>query len=181
MRKRKVVALVGLSGVGKSTLLGQARNVITFQHLQASELIKAERRHQQEARLAHDDLRATNINENQSLLVSGFVRLAPKSGLIVVDGHTVIDTPTGLVEIPPSVFAAMDVSGFIAVVDDIANIASKRALDKTRSRPNRSHEDLSEHQRRSILAAYEAALALSVPLSVVPLNGRFDITKYLQL
>jgi adenylate kinase len=43
MNTRRVVALVGLSGVGKSTALARARASVAFEHLQASTLIKAER------------------------------------------------------------------------------------------------------------------------------------------
>lgn len=104
MSRRKVVALAGLSGVGKSTLLENAQRTLVFEHLQASELIKAERRECQRKPVAHDLLREGNIDDNQALLISGFMRRAPKEGLIVLDGHTVIDTPDGLVEILPSVF-----------------------------------------------------------------------------
>lgn len=104
MSKRRVVALVGLSGVGKSTLLEDARRRLVFEHLQASDLIKAERQERQGKPAAHDLLREGNIDDNQDLLISGFMRRAPEEGLIVLDGHTIIDTPDGLVEISPSVF-----------------------------------------------------------------------------
>ncbi|KAB2756963.1 AAA family ATPase [Brucella anthropi] len=179
MSRRKVVALAGLSGVGKSTLLENAQRTLVFEHLQASELIKAERRECQRKPVAHDLLREGNIDDNQALLISGFMRRAPKEGLIVLDGHTVIDTPDGLVEILPSVFSAIDVSRFVVLVDDVEKIALRRLSDTRRTRPVRSHEELAEHQEMSVLAAYRAALALSVPLFVVPLNEQRDIARFL--
>lgn len=99
--------------------------------------------------------------------------------MIVLDGHTIIDTPDRLVEISPSVFSAIDVSRFIVLVDDVEKIALRRLSDSRRTRPVRSQEELVEHQERSVLAAYRAALALSVPLFVVPLNKRPDIAMLL--
>lgn len=173
--------MVGLPGVGKSTLLEDAQRGLVFEHLQASDLIKAERQERQGKPVAHDLLREGNIDDNQALLISGFTRRAPEEGLIVLDGHTVIDTPDGLVEISPSVFSAIDVSRFVILVDDVEKIALRRLSDTRRTRPARSHEELAEHQERSLLAAYRAALVLSVPLFVVPLNKHPDIAIFLNL
>ncbi|WP_133675856.1 ATP-binding protein [Aquamicrobium defluvii] len=181
MSKRRVVALVGLSGVGKSTLLEDARRRLVFEHLRASDLIKEERKQRQGKPAAHDLLREGNIDDNQALLVSGFKRHAPEKGLIVLDGHTIIDTPNGLVEILPSVFSAIDVSRFVVLVDDVEKIAIRRASDNRRSRPSRSPEELAEHQEQSVLAAYRAALALRVPLFIVPLNETPNISVFLDV
>ncbi|QFP65936.1 AAA family ATPase [Brucella melitensis] len=179
MSGRKVVALVGVSGVGKSTLLKDARRGLVFEHLQASSLIKAERQERKGKPVIHDLLREGNIDDNQALLIAGFYAARAKEGLIVLDGHTIIDTPDRLVEISPSVFSAIDVSRFIVLVDDVEKIALRRLSDSRRTRPVRSQEELVEHQERSVLAAYRAALALSVPLFVVPLNKRPDIAMLL--
>lgn len=179
MRKRKVVVLAGLSGVGKSTLLEEARQRLAFKHLQASELIKLEKQARQTNPVEHDLLREANIDDNQALLISGFMRCAPEVGLVVLDGHTVIDTPDGLVEVSPSIFSAINTTHFVVLVDDVEKIAMRRLSDTRRTRPIRSPEELAEHQERSMLAAYRAALMLRVPMSVLPLNEHLDIATVL--
>lgn len=180
MSKRKVIALVGLSGVGKSTFLKDALSRgLVFEHLQASKLIELEHREKLVESVAHDLLRENSIDTNQSLLVGGFIKRAPKEGLIVLDGHVVIDTPDGLVNISPAVFSMIGVCRFVVLVDEPENIVVRRLSDTKRSRPVRSSEELSTHQERSILAAYRAALALSVPLVVVPVGAGLDIAAFL--
>jgi adenylate kinase len=171
--------VVGVSGVGKSALLEDARRRLGFRHLQASELIKAERRERKAEPVARDLLRDGNIDDNQAILISGFMRYAPESGLVVLDGHTVIDTPGGLVTLSPSVFSAIDVSRFVVVVDDVENIELRRLSDTRRAKPIRSHEELAEHQNRSVLGAYRAALATSVQLFVVSLRRHPDIAIFI--
>ncbi|UWM78394.1 AAA family ATPase (plasmid) [Rhizobium sp. WSM4643] len=177
MSRRKVVALAGLSGIDTSRRCAPKTG---FEHLRASDLIKSERQERQGKPVAHDLLREGNIDDNQALLLSGFMRHAPKEGLIVLDGHTIIDTPDGLAEISPSIFSAIGVTRFVVLVDDVEKIALRRLSDTRRTRPFRSSEELvAEHQERSVLAAYRAALALRVPLLIVSLNEHSDIAMFL--
>ncbi len=180
MIKREVIALVGLSGIGKSTLLKDARRKITFQHLQASELIKEEKQRRLNKSIEHDLLREGDIDENQALLITAFMRRASTEGVVVLDGHTLIDTPHGLVEISPSVFSAIGISRFVVLVDDAEKIMLRRLSDTLRTRPLRSLQEIADHQERSVLSAYRAALTLSAPLVIVPLSKQQDISHFLK-
>lgn len=177
MSDRRVIAVVGISGVGKSTAIARARTAVVFEHLQASVLIKTERDRQGEVR--HDSLREHDINDNQALLLSGFRLTAPDSGLVVLDGHTVIDTPDGLVEIASEVFGLIGVSRFVALTDAPEKILQRRLADSERKRPERSVDELHAHQERSILVAHRAALALRIPLVVLAGESVDEITKVL--
>jgi adenylate kinase len=135
--------------------------------------------HRRNKPIDHDLLRSENIDENQALLISGFLRHAPKEGLIILDGHVIIDTPSGLIEISPSVFLAIGVSRFLVLIDRIENIVSRRSLDAQRKRPKRTAAELAEQQEKSVLAAYRAALTLGIPLHILPLSDDPDISVFL--
>lgn len=180
MNRQRVVAVVGLSGVGKSTLLASARMNIAFEHLQASLLIKSERERRRQTSIGHDASRDVNITDNQALLVEGFRRVAPKTGLVVLDGHTVIDTPDGLVEIDPKVFRTLGASHFIVLTEEPAEIYRRRFADTSRKRPMRSVDELRQQQEHSILAAHRAALALRVSLAVLISDGVQEILNALR-
>lgn len=169
--KQSIVALVGISGVGKSTLLKAASDRVQFQHLQASALIKAGKEAITASTIAADDLRRADINDNQALLVHGFNNArSPDAPLIVLDGHTVIDTPSGLVRIEPRVFAALGVTQFIFLADDPAAISIRRENDQSRTRPKRSPQELDDHQTQALLNTFAAARHLGVPLMVFTIN-----------
>lgn len=180
MNIRRVVAFVGLSGVGKSTLLAHARASVAFKHLQASALIKAERDRRQQAAIDHDALREANIDDNQALLIEGFRHAVPEAELVVLDGHTVIDTPDGLVEIEPKVFRMLGVSRFVVLTEGPEESYRRRLADPERKRPARSVDELRQQQERSVLVAHRAALALRVPLVVLVCGGVQDIVEVLQ-
>lgn len=166
--KQSVIALVGISGVGKSTLLRTAAAFVPFQHLQASALIKEAKELLSSDAVVTDDLRTADITHNQALLVKGFSNARnPAERLIVLDGHTVIDTPAGLITIEPSVFSALGVTEFIFVADDPKSILSRRANDQSRNRPERSVLELAHHQEQAVLTAFAAALKLRTPLHIL--------------
>ncbi|MBS0234844.1 MAG: AAA family ATPase [Proteobacteria bacterium] len=168
---QSVIALVGISGVGKSTLLRSAAESVRFQHLQASALIKEAKELQSSSRVVTDDLRTADITDNQVLLVKGFGNARdPSQALLILDGHTIIDTPSGLITIEPSVFAAVGVTEFIFVADEPKTILSRRANDTSRNRPERSAIELAHHQEQAVLAAFTAALNLRVPLHMLTPN-----------
>ena len=98
---QRIIALVGLSGVGKSTLLKKVGKRIPFMHLQASQLIKGELGRKSSVTRTSEELRNDVVIENQTLLITAFRREAAMyDGLVVLDGHVLVDTPNGLMEIP---------------------------------------------------------------------------------
>lgn len=162
------IAFVGISGVGKSTFLKTAMGATPFLHLEASKLIKEEIELGQQQVRTSEELRTGAVLENQELLVQAFHRnTAGHEGLIVLDGHTVVDTGSGIQRIPASIFHEMNVRSILFLQDDPAVIRSRRGGDTKRVRPERSVQEIEHQQLEAMLAAVVIALELDIPLRVV--------------
>lgn len=177
---QRIIALVGLSGVGKSTLLKKVRKRILFMHLQASQLIKDELERKSSVTRTSEDLRTDVIIKNQKLLITAFRREATMyDGLIVLDGHVLVDTPDDLVEIPAAVFNELGVERFIVLQEHPSHIHNQRLRDGTRTRPQRTEVELADHQRLSITATANIALELGCPVSLLTSQHEDELLRIL--
>jgi adenylate kinase len=164
----KVVAVVGISGVGKSTCIRQWAERFPFMHLQASALIKAEQAARNQAVGSSEELRLGPVLDNQALLVNAFRRATENyDGLVIFDGHTLIDGVDGPMPIPVSVFQALECEQIIFIHDTATTIAERRAKDKQRIRPQLSVEELNRHQDLALAAAQKVAGELGIELMIL--------------
>lgn len=163
-----VIAIVGISGVGKSTFISKLEGKISFQHLSAGQIIRTQRERENARLQDHDTLRKLDIDENQRLLIDGFQNQVDASREIVLfDGHTVIDTPRGLQPIPTEVFNALGIQAFIFLQESPETIGERRNKDASRSRPIIPANEISEHQTFSISTTTEICRKLEVPLLII--------------
>jgi len=175
--KNENFALVGLSGVGKSRLISSIQDDIEFQTLSASNLIKAEK----EVGTDHDDLKNHDIKDNQRLLIDGFKRAKANNNqdITVLDGHTIIETPNGLIEISSDVFKEIGIKHFIFLVEDPEIILERRAKDSSRKRSVASLAELVEYQRRALEITTKIALELRVPVTVITSDNVLTLERIL--
>ena len=163
MSEFQVIGVFGISGVGKSTLIAEARKIAPDSlHLQASALIKRGLDDPEINSEARRRRPGGQIRSNQDILLESFWRTvrAQPHRLVVFDGHLVIDTDREVVEIPLEVIASLRPSLMAHVEDDAEKIAARRFQDRDRVRPMRSEEILEKHQRlsRRLCEAYASAL-----------------------
>jgi adenylate kinase len=160
----KVIAVVGLSGVGKTAMLRQLSSRFPVMHLQASALIKTELTRLATETPTSEQLRTGRVLDNQAALVIGF-RNAVRGydGVVLFDGHTVIDTGDCLIEIPTSVFADLQCDQIVVVTEDSHEIARRREADFGRKRPVRSPLAIRDQQKRSTEVAQQIAMSLRIP------------------
>lgn len=158
------IALVGLSGVGKSTLIQKVCNEVQFQALSASQLIK----NQKETYTKHDELRFHNIDDNQCLLIEGFKQaLDHKQKLILLDGHTIIETASGLTEVSATVFKEIGINQFVFLAEEAKTIFQRRSKDNKRKRATVTIENLDDYQMRAIEVTTRIALELKIPVTLL--------------
>ncbi|AYO81762.1 ATP-binding protein [Methylobacterium brachiatum] len=175
----KKVALLGLSGVGKTTFVARIQERLPVLHLQASALIKTE-----QARVAaHSDsseaLRLGAVLDNQSLMIAAFRRISATATLpVIFDAHSVIDGRNGLVEIPSEVFSPLGLAAIFFLKADPIIIAQRRLIDTGRDRPIRTSDLLAEHQ--AIAQAAAERIAVDIKCTYAEIEGQ-DIERVIKI
>jgi adenylate kinase len=163
-----VIAVIGLSGVGKGWLISRFAKEHTAHHVEASRLLKEAKKATSGAHVTSEELRTGAVINNQDLLISAFLAEREKtSGLILFDGHCIVDSGAELVEIPVDVFKAISPSGIILICSEPATIADRRAGDTARTRPARSAAELHQHQERTRTICTSYAEFLGIGLHTV--------------
>ena len=161
----RIVALAGLSGVGKSTLLVQAAVRLPFQHLQASALIKKGRELAHGQVVAHDCLRYVDLDENQQFLIKGLkASINPDIRLTVLDCHTLVERDADHFMVQPEVFAAIGLDAMIFLIEESLEIQKRRANDQSRSRPAKTAAALADMQAKAVAQATLICRRISIPL-----------------
>lgn len=176
----KTVAVVGLSGVGKTTLIRQAAKSVPLLHIQASTLIKLEQEFRAGQVGSSEQLRLGPVLDNQALMLAAYARLTQGvRSLIVFDGHTVIDGAKGPICIPADVFKALGCVSMVFLWEEPELIAQRRAADHLRDRPAlgldvlRSHQQLAEEVGRAICRELE------IPLNLIEGSDQFAFNECL--
>lgn len=170
------ILVFGISGVGKSWLCRKTTEALAVRHVSGSQLIQAEKERVTSHLVSTDALRTGLVVDNQQLLLEGFKHFRLQdSRSILFDGHNVVDTDNGLVEIPFEVIAGLEPAALIIVTDSPKSIVDRRAADTSRDRPPRSVEDLSAYQALSHELAERHADLLSIPFSSI---GSGDLTSF---
>lgn len=160
--QRQVIALAGLSGAGKSTLIAETRNADAYVDYCASDLIKS---HLQSSGgyASSEALRKGDITDNQKVLIDAFANAtAEEHRHILLDCHTLIDTPNGIQFLGPETFAACGVTQFLFLWVDANEIIRRRSGDSGRNRPTRTAEQISAQQVLAKQVASDVAVALEI-------------------
>ena len=157
---QKVIALTGISGVGKTTFVRRLSETVSFQHLTGGSLIANSRA---QSNVPRDGLRQLNLEDNQKRLIEGFWSSRDSSfNYILFDGHSVIHGPKGLSEVPVDVFRALGIALMVHLAAEPEQICRNRNQDQSRDRPLLNHSEVREHQDRSRQHALKIAETLGV-------------------
>jgi adenylate kinase len=160
MSEPLVIALVGISGVGKTTFLTKLSSRLEFQHLTAGSLIRRARDAEKRPR---DQLRLADVEENQRLLVEGFDlacdRLASR---IILDGHCIIHGDLGVQHIGSQVFSELGIRLMVHLEAPSRQVQVNRSGDLARDRPLLHVAEIDEHQALSLAHAQDIASELQI-------------------
>lgn len=170
----KRIAVLGVSGVGKSSLIKKVNEAIPVMHLQASELIKAEQAYRLLNPDSSETLRTGPVIDNQALMIAAFWRESATTNLpVIFDGHSIIDGPDGLIEIPSAVFSGLRLDAICFLAAEPLVIVERRQADVGRKRPYRDAAYLHNHQAVAEVAARRIAKDIERPFIYI-VNGKID-------
>ncbi len=174
---KRMIVLSGISGIGKSTTISRIKNEFDFVHLQASQMIKEFFQKSNKLNYTSEQLRTRDASENQQALIS-VLQTLPDDGNYIFDAHSVIDTPNGMHKIPSEVFKAANPNHLIFLFDKPNEILRRRLRDGTRTRPERSADELADHQNLALANMAEIATKLDRSLTVLS-TSKIDELKFL--
>lgn len=175
---QKVIAFTGISGVGKTTILRNLAEILTFQHVTGGSLITTARN---AASSNRDAMRYTDLDENQRLLIKGFTLMRdPGTPLIIMDGHVIIDDGIGIAKISSEGFRALGVTLMVHLEADPAQILDNRSRDTSRSRPQHDVATLTQHQKTSRLHAKNIAESLNIGFHSVTHDDPMNLSRLLK-
>jgi adenylate kinase len=169
-----VIAVFGISGVGKTWLASRLAAQRGLLHVQAGELLRQAKAIVDGQATTAEELRTGPVLDNQTLLVRAFEEVrSGKERDIVFDGHSLIDTEAGLVEVPVEIIEGLRPAGIVFVRAAPQDIARRRSADLSRRRPQRSVEQLAQHQELALSVCCRYHTALALPIFVVA-SGDMD-------
>jgi len=162
---QQIVALTGISGVGKTTFVCQLAKIVDFQNVTAGSLIAMAREARPETR---DTIRHADLDENQRFLIEGFAHMRnQRANSVIMDGHVVIDNGQRLSKVPWEVFKALDISVMVHFEATPKNIFANRDQDLSRSRPLYPLTLLKRHQEISRSHAKNIADMLGIDFYII--------------
>lgn len=161
---QKVILVVGLSGVGKTTMIKAFVNKNEgYVFVTASSLLAQKTKTEDTDALRRGS--TDNIVHNQQHIVRAFAeyRAANVKSNIIIDGHVIIDNDQGIVEVPYHVIAALNPDKVIVIVSEPEDIISRRKNDENRIRPDRTKLGVHQQQTLSLRKANEYSKKLKCP------------------
>lgn len=156
LKKRKVIFVGGVHGVGKTTFCKALKAQLGIQHFSASDLISREKEEQH-----FQDKRVQNIDENQDVLVAALNKYLEDETWYLLDGHFCLLSKNGeITKIPDSTYEGINPCAIILLVDRPENI-----YDRLSKRDNATYDLalLRSFQEQEIDYAKHVSNKLSIP------------------
>ncbi len=172
---RNVVIVTGIPGVGKTTVIDTAVEMVKSQHGEDVQILNIGTEMFEVALERgfikdRDELRkmpTARQREVQKLAGESIARKAKKAKAIV-DTHTLIQTKNGfLIGLPEWVVRPLQPKTVVLVEADPVRIAGRRGSDETRTRDDQMVEEIDTHQRMCRAAAISVGTITGATVRVI--------------
>jgi adenylate kinase len=174
-KSRNVVIVTGIPGVGKTTVINTAVDLVKEKHGEEVIVLNfgtamyevAVEKGQVKDRDEMRHLPTAIQRENQRLAGEAIAKKA-KTAKVIVDTHTLIQTKNGfLIGLPEWVVKAIEPKTVVLVEADSENIASRRTSDETRTRDAQMVSEIQIHQEMCRAAAVSVGTLTGATVRII--------------
>lgn len=168
----KIIVLTGTPGAGKTTVLGEAMELIKdSSNVNVVNYADAMLETGKELGLGsdHDKIRKLPVEEQIDLQKKAAERIAQESDEItIVDTHSTVKTKDGyLPGLPEWVIKALNPETIVLVEADADEIVGRRSSDETRERDKETAEQINLHQKINRVAALSSANMCGATVKII--------------
>jgi len=161
---RQLIAVFGIPGVGKTTMLRKAAKAIVAEHIAASDLLR-------QGLADRGDLMSRTagaFEEKQHIIIDLLREQRARSGIpILLDGHSAVEADTGFYVVPNWVIEGIAPMAMICITAEPEVIFNQRMSDAAKQRPFKAIHQLKQYQDAAIDACRGYSHDLRLPLAFV--------------
>ncbi|HEY6667622.1 MAG TPA: adenylate kinase [Candidatus Nitrosopolaris sp.] len=179
-RKRVVAIVVGIAGVGKSTVISRAAELLSQKNIKATIIVFGTLMFEESKKMGlknRDEMRKLSIEDQHLLQDIAAKRIAQMNEeILIIDTHMFIKTTEGYYPgIPSRLLEILKPSYLIMIAADPAEIVRRRTTDNTRDRDIVSLENIrNELEISKAMVATSSVLTGSPFILIANDNGMID-------
>jgi len=179
-RKRVVAIVVGIAGVGKSTVISRAAELLRQKNIKTTVIVFGTLMFEESKKMGlknRDEMRKLSIEDQHLLQDIAAKRIAQMNEeILIIDTHMFINTTEGYYPgIPSRLLEILKPSYLIMIAADPAEIVRRRTTDNTRDRDIVSLENIrNELEISKAMVATSSVLTGSPFILIANDNGMID-------
>jgi adenylate kinase len=179
-RKRVVAIVVGIAGVGKSTVISRAAELLSQKNTKATIIVFGTLMFEESKKMGlknRDEMRKLSIEDQHLLQDIAAKKIAQMNEeILIIDTHMFINTTEGYYPgIPSRLLEILKPSYLIMIAADPAEIVRRRTTDNTRDRDIISLENIrNELEISKAMVATSSVLTGSPFILIANDNGMID-------
>ena len=179
-RKRVVAIVVGIAGVGKSTVISRAAELLSQKNIKATIIVFGTLMFEESKKMGlknRDEMRKLSIEDQHLLQDKAAEKIAQMNEeILIIDTHMFINTTEGYYPgIPSRLLEILKPSYLIMIAADPAEIVRRRTTDNTRDRDIVSLENIrNELEISKAMVATSSVLTGSPFILIANDNGMID-------
>lgn len=166
MKKKNIIFIAGVHGVGKTTFAKKISRKYELKYYSSSELISIARSKKFNNKLTK------HINDNQDLLLNSIEKLLDKNKTYFLDGHfCLLNKNLEVNKIPVDTYLNMGIKVIIVLTDSVENIYSRL---KNRDGKEYDLDLINRFQNEELSYANQVSSILNIPIVYVDVS-EYDI------